>query len=230
MSETIGFDSLPETEYPLVALNADLALRLSEIFLLALADYKSHRRGDVGSWCRMAGMNGLTSLILKAGNEASFDGANCLSTSTGTSIATITVGAILIQLAEKLDTVRQRAGYCLERLLMEKPEIGGITDKAELMQFLGICEAQRLERNWDDPSFTFPRVMDVASLREPVYYENVIVGIVTSIGGLTETVSKQAATNIRARLKLDVLHLLLFILAIVHSLLDCITERTGTAC
>jgi hypothetical protein len=188
ISETVRFGATWNSGPAVVQLSKEHVSDLFETFLHALGDYKTDRRGDVGSWCRMAAMDGLVSLSLLSTKSSNADNVYY-----DPSISSRIIGALLKQLAEKLDNVRQCAGVCLRRILSaDNPEINGIQQKQELMYALGLQEsnAQLLDRNWSDPALTFPMVMKAASIT--VFLEDVFAGIVISVGGLTESVAKHA--------------------------------------
>lgn len=188
---TVGFAPAPTVCYPVVGLDAVGFSTLFAAFLSSFDDYRTDRRGDVGSWCRMAAMEGVTGLVLAA---ATCDEAKLY---INDSLVTGVVGALLKQLSEKLGTVRQRAGDCLARLLFAtNPTNIGISEKTALIEALGYSESEKFCTNWSVPSQTFPLVMKAASLSEQSYFENVIAGIVTSVGGLTEDVSKNASLSL----------------------------------
>ena len=172
--------------YPVVCLTSEHVYQLYQTFLLALKDYKVDRRGDVGSWCRIAALEGLTNLLTMTRSE------ECL-------IATV-VGAMLKQVSERLDTVRQRAGDCLTRILRHEPRIPGIAGHDALLLLFGLCTGTSTDDSttcispkWTNASFVFPKIMQAATIEEYVYLENVVSGLVLSIGGLTETISKAAS-------------------------------------
>lgn len=188
ISETVGFGAAWNPGPAVVQLSKQHVSELFEAFLHALSDYKTDRRGDVGSWCRMAAMDGLVSLTLLSTKACHADNIYY-----DPSISNLIVGALLKQLAEKLDNVRQRAGICLHQILSgDCPEINGIQQKKELMDALELREpqAQLLERNWSDPALTFPMVMKAASIT--AFRGDVFAGISISVGGLTESVAKHA--------------------------------------
>jgi hypothetical protein len=188
ISETVGFGTSWKSGPAVVQLSKQHVSDLFETYLHALGDYKTDRRGDVGSWCRMAAMDGLVSLIL-----LSIKSSNTDNVYYDPSISNRIVGALLKQFAEKLDNVRQRAGVCLCRIFSDdSPEINNIQQKQELMDALELHEssAQLLERNWSDPALTFPMVMKAASIT--AFRGDVFAGIVISVGGLTESVAKHA--------------------------------------
>ena len=165
--------------------------------LSSMGDYNTDRRGDVGSWCRIAAMNGLVDLTFLAvlggdvhvsceGGVTSrspyFDEERCI----------LVIGTLLKQLSEKLDNVRMCAGTCLEKLLRcEEPTIPFIPSRSALERALGLLEQQD-HINWANPSVTFPIVMQSASIDG--LFEYIVAGMVISVGGLTESVTKSSTS------------------------------------
>jgi hypothetical protein len=191
----VGISPGMKSGYPLVYLSTEQTLQIFDAFLLALNDYKTDRRGDVGSWCRMTAMEALTYLLPLSVSSAE------LKAKLKEGLATKVVGGLLKQLAEKLDTVRQRAGYCLTSILQQKdPHIPGIAAHEALVSALEACQSgdSPTRQNWSDPQYTFPKLIRAASINDAgsIYFDNIISGIVLSIGGLTETVSKQASASL----------------------------------
>lgn len=198
--------TMTTTLYPHVTfMDTQLIPTLFDIFLFALEDYKSDRRGDVGSWCRIEGMKGLTLLLQSIGKEEELQYSNIpsmfkSSTTNGISYATLTVGSILKQLTEKLDTVRVQAGKSLVQILLNQPSIPNISCQLELTNCCISNDAADFEEDvtsiipWNDPKYTFHRIINVASLNEPIYFQNIILGLVASIGGLSESVCIEART------------------------------------
>jgi hypothetical protein len=185
--DRVGVGPNPQSlGYPVVGLEEGQVSRICDTYLLALEDYRSDRRGDVGSWSRMVGMEGAVSLLIRAASIP--DRVYCDSQTT-----TRIVGALLKQLSEKLDTVRSCAGNCLAKLLLsERPSVPGIAFQSELIQAFGLTNPEPLK--WKIPSFTFPKVVSLASLPGDEYFRNIIEGVSISIGGLTESITSSAST------------------------------------
>lgn len=102
------------------------------------------------------------------------------------------LSALLKQLGEKLDLVRCKAGECLERLLMNaSPRLPFVPFRRILVQALGLNERGK---NWADPALTFPLLMKVCSSHD--FTEPILSGVVISVGGLTESVSKSSSASL----------------------------------
>jgi hypothetical protein len=135
------------------------------------------------------------------------------------------IGAILKQLAEKLDAVRCQAGLCLEQLLKGENIIPFVPRKEMLLEGLemmdGTCEYSYSNKviltsssnetntdknkendqnnndvseiNWASPEYTFPLLMKVMNI--DAFFHPIISGLVISVGGLTESVTKHSTKS-----------------------------------
>lgn len=159
-----------------IYIDASLFSNLINSYCEALNDYRSDKRGDVGSWCRLQGIKGLTETILSV---ATSDDAKSYSF-IADGVVERFVGSLLRLLAEPLDTIRQSAGESLLTLLQVDSPGFHIPERERLSRTADICKQQ-----WSDPISVFPALLDIASLGVLCYFENVIAGFVTSVGGLT---------------------------------------------
>jgi tubulin-specific chaperone D len=157
-------------------------------FMRGLDDYNTDRRGDVGSWSRMAAMRGLYH-FLRSDLLASLS-------SRPNATATLLVCAIVKQLSEKLDAVRQCAAECLIDALQAGICTGiGTGTGNESVQIASVAAVQSLRRimmisnandgsasesasgsrsesvsndiqwsTWSSPEHTFPVVAQIALL------------------------------------------------------------------
>jgi hypothetical protein len=102
------------------------------------------------------------------------------------------LGAMLKQLSEKLDVVRNQAGICLEAILTKKnPVVPFVYDRMNLVEALGLSEHRVM--NWSNPESTFPLVMRAINIDE--FSHNILSGIIISVGGLTQSVTKQSSKS-----------------------------------
>lgn len=119
------------------------------------------------------------------------------------------VGAVLKQLAEKLDAVREIAGGVLLRLLRRTAPLAGSAAELELPDedhIVGaVAHATGHDRssmppeqfesiNWSHPAHVYPVVCSL--LDSPSCFETVLAGLVVSVGGLTETTAKGSARSL----------------------------------
>ena len=183
--------------FPTVAFTAEMVGKVYESFLLALEDYNVDRRGDVGSWSRVAAMSGLECLMYAV--------SRCMSseriendTETGNislldeSICIRVIGGLLKQLSEKLDSVRSHAGGCLSRMLTcTSPSISLVPRKDRLIESLELdpsTDGPQKVANWANPAATYRLVMACADVDE--FFSYVLSGMIISVGGLGESVSR----------------------------------------
>ncbi|GKZ00977.1 hypothetical protein MPSEU_001049200 [Mayamaea pseudoterrestris] len=163
--------------FPVVCLNASQINLLLTAFLDGLEDYTSDKRGDVGSWCRMAAMKGLVLLIEH--NLSTVADKECFDAETLTRI----VALMMKQLCEKLDTARQCAGACLyEILIADVIPTCRIAHHEKLLVIWDIKNDLENER-WNKHFWVFSSALKVASL-----------GLVVSIGDLTKSSSELASS------------------------------------
>ena len=176
--------------YPVASITGDQLSAAVDALFLSLDDYNVDRRGDVGSWCRVAAMEGLSSLILLC-SEVSEEMKLDFTTLDGTKF----VGLLIKQLSERLDAVRSCAGCCLQKVLSRDnasfPEIEG---KNELISVFQLRE-RIMDSNWADLESVFRQAMAAAVVQDTMhrdeshypYYDSAIAGIVASVGGKAES-------------------------------------------
>ena len=181
--ETVTIDEFRSTCPPSVGLSKELTKQVFESFILALNDYNMDRRGDVGSWSRLAAMDGLETLTfaaVEANNRLSpgyFDSELCVRI----------IGGLLKQLSEKLDSIRARAGMCLTRILTSIcPVVPFIPRREYLLNALGLTE--KIQINWSSAESTFRLVMNAGCVDE--FFYDIIKGLVPSVGGLAKSVAR----------------------------------------
>jgi hypothetical protein len=187
-----------------VDMSDDVVNSIYETLLGGLDDYSIDERGDVGSWIRIACIQGLTSfselLISNAKSIPSFD------TYFPPSNYHRAIAGILKQGVERLDNVRQEAGESFMRLLvLGLPaldnaiswEIPGLNLLKELFEgynifcfsrqvFITDLEFSETENpGWNDGEWLYPRavrLLDIVQCRK-----SVLTGLVLSIGSRTES-------------------------------------------
>lgn len=194
--KTLQSSANSSTSYPLVTFNERHVKDILEVYFNSMEDYNTDRRGDVGSWCRMAAMKGLSELMTTerpSGDQVDWN--------VNPSSPTKVVGEFLKQLGQKLDVVRLDAGKNLRILLQDESLV--IHQKQAVLEILGL---NKTDYDWADPKNIFSNLLRVAFLdtettssrneivfvRKP-YFEKVIAGIVLSSGGLTSATSKEAS-------------------------------------
>ena len=184
--------------FPAVSLTPDMVCKVFESYLLALNDYNVDRRGDVGSWSRVAAMSGLETLTYAAASRMLLrceNGSAELSNERpwfDESICIRVFGGLLKQCSEKLDSVRSHAGGCLSRMLTcTSPTIPFVPGRDNLLGSLRLkSQSDRSLKmtNWANPAITYRMTMAAANVDE--LFPFIISGMIVSVGGLGESVSR----------------------------------------
>jgi hypothetical protein len=106
---------------------------LLDALLTGLKDYTTDERGDVGSWIRIACIQGLTDIVgllfrvFLLGSNSINNVAAQLQAYLPSEKFHIIVAGVLKQGMEKLNNVRQEAGLCVMKLLgMNLPDGAGL--------------------------------------------------------------------------------------------------------
>ena len=228
--KTVGietFEKINHATSPICPLTRCQTKRVFESLLSAMDDYNTDRRGDVGSWSRiaaMAGLEALSYLAISASNtfphtmtpitedffendappfrqRASFTSDEYSITNESSvlhleyfneRLCLAVMSALLKQLGEKLDAVRCQAGECIERLLTaQSPRIPFVPHRRMLLKALRIGDQIT---NWSNPALTFPILMRTVNIDD--FFEPILEGIIVSVGGLTESVSKKSTASL----------------------------------
>uniref|UniRef100_A0A8H8CLD5 Tubulin-folding cofactor D C-terminal domain-containing protein n=1 Tax=Psilocybe cubensis TaxID=181762 RepID=A0A8H8CLD5_PSICU len=176
-------------------LSSDAFNSLLDAMLAGLDDYTLDERGDVGSWVRIACIQGLTRiaelLFGVAGSLPDFE--SYFAPGKYHAVAT----GLLKQGVERLDNVRQTAGTSIVRLLnaplplVERPERWRLPG-LDLMNTL--FQNASDQSGWNDGNWLFPRAMSL--LEVPQYRKDVLSGIVISIGSKTDSTQKPVANSL----------------------------------
>lgn len=160
ISQTVGIQ----------AMSNQVVAELFSCFLEACNDYTTDRRGDIGSFVRMAALTGLktfTKLVM------SFNSA-LLNEKLVTQIFCI----CMRQAVEKIEKVREVANLTLLDLLHSKPEVPFIPHKRHLLEVFSAKNCQGvIWRNYDE---TFP--IYVNFLNEKTYTNDLLLGFSMSVG------------------------------------------------
>lgn len=187
--------------------NTNLIESILNAILLASNDYSNDKRGDVGSWVRLACMQSLLEI-----SQSSY----VLSEHNWESI----FGVLLRQIVEKIDRLRQVAGDIIEKMLnnpaippwaeelkpvfvnnkeflqkfQEKQEkIQGaesLPDQSEMPVQSAVTSYER-SNLWSVPSFVFPLITPLLNI--PRFRNEMIKGIVISVGGITESTVRSSS-------------------------------------
>ncbi|KIN99611.1 hypothetical protein M404DRAFT_16471 [Pisolithus tinctorius Marx 270] len=177
----------------------DTVRALVDVLDNGLDDYTADERGDVGSWIRIACIQGLTSIIetlfVVSKNLSNF--ASMLPADRYHHV----VGRLLRQGVERLDNVRHIAGECFTRLLsLSLPSV----DDAERWRVRGEDLARELflpdcrenGTNWNNGEWLFPKA--VRLLEIPEYRKPVLTGLVLSVSTRTNSTQRPASSSLAA--------------------------------
>ncbi len=230
--KTVGFGVCEQTHSsisPVCPLTLHQTKRVFGSLLSAMDDYNTDRRGDVGSWSRVAAMEGLEALTYLAisasntfphnlknippsevldekvpsfkervghfhSNDNSIPNEELLVPVTyfDEELCSSIMCALLKQLGEKLDAVRCQAGECIQRLLTnQSPRVPFVPHRSMLVKALCVDEHST---NWSNPAVTFPLLMRAVNI--DAFFSSILEGMVVSVGGLTESVSKNSTASL----------------------------------
>lgn len=171
----------------------------------ALDDYSVDNRGDVGSWVRDAAMDGLercTYILCKRDSTGSTRRSdeveslrelpnsvmvknNQMDLLFDPNLASILVGGICKQAVEKMDKLREAAAKVLQRILYNKMVYIPYIPYREKLEELVPNDAGL---QWGVPAISYPRFVQL--LQFDCYSRPVLSGLVTSTGGLQDSLRK----------------------------------------
>lgn len=160
-------------------------VRLYQCLLGGFNDYTLDRRGDVGAWVREAAMASLCSITLTLVD---------LDPQLVPEICIRDLMPCLAQQAmEKIDRTRGLATKLFASLLFHEKRVPGIPRAKEVKALF----PENLDMNtfqWTVESETFPVFTKLIHFDE--YLERVLVGLVVSVGGLTERLVKHSSASL----------------------------------
>uniref|UniRef100_A0A0B6ZXV7 Tubulin-specific chaperone D n=2 Tax=Arion vulgaris TaxID=1028688 RepID=A0A0B6ZXV7_9EUPU len=157
--------------------------------LQAMEDYTLDSRGDIGAWVREAAMQALhdiSILVVKADSSL-----------LSPSICKQIFCCLVQQAVEKIDRTRCLAGIIFTKLLYYKPAIPYIPHEVEVKAILP--ESAVFNTNFSAESDTYPLFSKLLAL--PEYTYNVLLGLVVSVGGITESIVKFSSASLQEYLK-----------------------------
>jgi len=121
-------------------------------------------------------------------------------------ICTLVLGALLKQIAEKIDSVRLVAGTCIESILLSRsPTVPFIPQRSDLLEALGLesvvanHSTKISTHNYSSPAIAYPIVMRAAVISS--FFQPIIAGMVLSVGGLSESTVKHAQSSLLSFLR-----------------------------
>ncbi|KAF4517236.1 hypothetical protein B566_EDAN005290 [Ephemera danica] len=144
-------------------------------FLEGLLDYTRDSRGDVGAWVREAAMAGLQTLV-----QLVLEVKPC---KLSEDFMGDVMGRVAQNAIERIDRTRKQAGKVFSTLLHSSPENEFIPHRAELLKIFPaeVCK----DVNWSAEVQTFPLFTQVLAL--PTYSPHILLGLIASVGGVTES-------------------------------------------
>ncbi|XP_012511897.1 PREDICTED: tubulin-specific chaperone D [Propithecus coquereli] len=154
-----------------------------------MGDYTTDSRGDVGAWVREAAMTGLMDLTLLLGrSQPELVEAH---------ICEQVMCRVAQQASEKIDRFRAHAAGVFLTLLHCDPPTPHVPHRGELEKIFPRSDVASV--NWNAPSQAFPRVTQLLGL--PAYRYHVLLGLVVSVGGLTESTVRHSTQSLFAYMK-----------------------------
>ncbi|XP_012658670.1 tubulin-specific chaperone D isoform X1 [Otolemur garnettii] len=164
--------------------------QLYSTLLGCVDDYTTDSRGDVGAWVREAAMTSLMDLTLLLGrSQPELIEAH---------ICEQVMCHVAQQASEKIDRLRAHAASVFLTLLhQDSPPVPHIPYRRELEQLLPRSDITSV--SWNVPSQAFPRITQL--LRLPTYRYHVLLGLVVSVGGLTESTVRHSTQSLLGYMK-----------------------------
>lgn len=153
--------------------------KVFQCLLKALEEYTTDNRGDVGAWVREASMHVLYFLVV-----------NCPSERLDPEIVHRVMTGLAKQSVEKIDRIRAVAGKLFHSLTHHQPPLPHIQRHQEIVEIL---PSDSTSISWLFADHTFPIFCKL--LQFPEYSEEILTGLVGSIGQLTESLIKHSSSS-----------------------------------
>jgi len=176
--------------HPSHKLSLDHVVRMYNALISGLEDYTVDERGDVGSWVRIASIQGLTSVSVALLTLAKTD--TTYIKYIPANLYQKAIGGILKQGVGRLDNVRQQAGVSIQCLLKcPLPSVGDANpwkfhgEKIFKESLLSEVATGDGSHSWQDSPWIFPKAMRF--LEVPEYRPAVLAGLLISIGSKTDS-------------------------------------------
>lgn len=160
-------------------------------FLNGLHEYTQDKRGDIGAWVRESSMTALQTLITLLAKR----NTDLLTPSLVSKIA----ANIVQQAVEKIDRTRALAGRIFYSFIHSELLIPNIPNHDALKNIFPKDECDLL--NWNSAAITFPKFVQLLQYHDYTY--NILLGLVCSVGGMTETLVKSSSTSLFNYMKLQ---------------------------
>ncbi|KAI7897840.1 armadillo-type protein [Cokeromyces recurvatus] len=144
------------------------------------SDYSTDQRGDVGSWVRTATME-LIGYLLPCISKLDHDSQAYLSMEHTSKL----VASLLKQSVERIDKVRSNAGKVIYDLIFCN-EYFKCPGKDVLRHYI------KQDLSWSSPSDLYPVMVQL--LKIPEYRFDLLTGLISSAGGLTESLVRYSSS------------------------------------
>ncbi|XP_060524658.1 tubulin-specific chaperone D [Cylas formicarius] len=158
--------------------------RIYETFFEGLKDYTQDKRGDIGAWVREASVTGLQVLTLLLTER--------YPAILSSELMNRVLSSIAQQAVEKIDRTRALSGKVFYSFIYNNPRVPNILHHDAISSIFPKNECDIL--NWNSAAATFPKFVQLLRF-EPFTY-NLLVGLICSVGGLTESLVKNAGTSL----------------------------------
>ena len=162
---------------PALAAVRDLVLVLAD----GLNDYTNDKRGDVGSWVRLAAVSGTRDLIGALAAAGELDSLREDAGGSRGSLAEVLTGRLLQQSVEKMDKVRDAAGSALAAVIAMPGFVACLpaADSALLAASVGAVAADIM---WSRPAETFVVHAEMLRSQTPALLLPLVKGLVSTVG------------------------------------------------
>lgn len=157
----------------------DQLVKIFNCLLNSLEEYTTDNRGDIGAWVREAAMHVLHYLMI-----------NCPSERLHPDFVHAILNGLAKQAVEKIDRIRAVAGKLFHSLVYHQPPISHIQRHSEILEIIPSDSSTIL---WLFADHTFPLFCKLLIL--PEYSEKILIGLIGSIGQLTESLIKYSSSS-----------------------------------
>lgn len=165
---TVGYEKIDAIH---LFTERDAFTKVFKCFLMALQEYTIDNRGDIGAWVREAAMNALYKLVTNTPQHL-----------LNAHIVHLIVTGLVQQAVEKIDRTRALAGKLFCKIIYHEPTIPYIQHHEFIKS---VFPADYSNILWLHAAHTFP--LFCALLELPEYTESLIIGLIASVGQLTES-------------------------------------------
>lgn len=163
--------------------------KIFQTLFASMTDYTTDSRGDIGAVVREASMTSMEQLCVRLADE-------CPSLLTPDNVQEIFC-LIIQQSNEKIDRTRALACDKLMTLIHHQPFINGIPYHKQLMNTFSHESIMGI--NWSVAQSSFPLTVQLLNLDSYSYHT--LLGLVISVGGLTESLVRYSSSSLLSYLR-----------------------------